>query len=255
MQDQSHLDKKYFINTDVYNCPFCNRNNVTYTVSRHFEFDWKSTKRCHGYLVECSSCGNTSMHLSFDAFHEYKSHEGYQFLQFTEGTDDIDAKIFYSVPTSFFVMDERIPSLVRELMTESEGCLKINFLTGASACMRKAIYELLVLEEAKGPDYETRIKSLKEKYPDSDPVLFDILSGIQDMTSDKIHEQSWDKWDSGHLKLIIETLKTILHDIYVLPQVKAERLQSIRKLRDSVKKDKRAKLAPRQIPPNQINKC
>ena len=59
------------------------------------------------------------------------------------------------------------------------------------------------------------------------------------MTSDKIHEQSWNKWDSNYLRLIIETLKTILHGIYVLPQVKAERLRSIQKLQDSLKKDKK----------------
>ncbi len=249
MQDQSYLDKKYFIDKHVYNCPFCNRNNVRYTISSHFNFDWSDTKECHGYLVFCSSCQNTSMHLSFDDIHKNWSYQGTKYIDFTEDIDDIDAKIFYSVPTSFFVMDKRIPGLIRELITESEGCLKMNFVTGASACMRKAIYELLVLEKATGTDYETRIKSLKKKYPDSDPVLFDILSHIQDMTSDKIHEQSWDKWDSSYLKLIIETLKTILHDIYVLPQVKAERLQSIQKLRDSVKKDKKTKPAPRQIPP------
>ncbi len=239
MQDQSHLDKKYFIDADVYNCPFCNRNNVIYGVECHFEFDWKSTKRCHGYLVKCSSCENTSMHLSFDTLHEYKSYGGSPFLQFIEGMDDMDAKIFFSVPTSFFVMDDRIPSVLRELMTESEGCLKINFLTGASACMRKAIYELLVFENTVGNDYETRIKSLKNKYPDCDPYLFDILSGIQGMTSDKIHEQSWDKWDSRNLMLIIETLKTILYDIYVSPKVKMEQLRSIQKLQEDLKKDKK----------------
>ncbi len=41
----------------------------------------------------------------------------------------------------------------------------MNFLTGASSCARKAIYELLVIERAEGADYETRRKSLKPKYP------------------------------------------------------------------------------------------
>lgn len=200
MQDQSYLDRKYFIDPSVYNCPFCNRNNVRYKVSSCFEFDWSDIKKCYGYLVYCFSCENTSMHLSFDDIMSESSS-----YRFSEYIDDIDAKIFYSVPTSFFVMDDRIPRLIRELITESEGCLKINFLTGASVCMRKAIYELLVFEKATGADYENRIKSLKKKYPDSDPALFDILSNIQDMTSDKIHEQSWDKWDSRYLILIIET--------------------------------------------------
>ncbi len=80
-------------------------------------------------------------------------------------TTSLHPKVFYSVPTSFFVMDARIPGIVRELITEAEGCLKMDFLTGASSCARKAIYELLVIERAEGADYETRIKSLKPKYP------------------------------------------------------------------------------------------
>ncbi|MFC2008235.1 hypothetical protein ACFLT0_00900, partial [Chloroflexota bacterium] len=145
----------------------------------------------------------------------------------------------YSVPTSFFVIDSRIPSAIRELITEAEGCLKMNYLTGASACMRKAIYELLVIEKTGEGDYESRIKALKQKYADSDPQLYDILYHIQDMTSNKVHEQSWDKWDSQYLKLIIETLKTILYDIYVTPQIKKERTIEIQKLREKVMQDKK----------------
>jgi hypothetical protein len=170
------------------------------------------------------------MHLSFEDIRD--KHGSFR------NDIDIDSKIFYSQPTSFFVIDDRIPSIIRELLTEAEGCLKMNYLTGASACMRKAIYELLIIEQAEGTDYESKIKSLKSKHPQSDPDLFDILSHIQDMTSDKIHEQSWDKWDSNYLKLIIETLKTVLYDIYVLPKEKSERSLKIQQLRESLKKDK-----------------
>lgn len=233
MKDQSYLDKKYFIDNWVYNCPFCNRRNLRYEITDTFEFDWTDAKECFGYLVKCFSCENTSMHLSFEYFMDSSKY------RFSKTIKDIDSKIFYSVPTSFFVMDDRIPRIIRELITESEGCLKMNFLTGASACMRKAIYELLIIEKGEGADYESKIKFLKKKHPDSDPALFDILAHIQDMTSDKIHEQSWDKWDSKYLRLIIETLKTILHDIYVLPEVKAERSRSIQQLRKNLIKDKK----------------
>ena len=114
----------------------------------------------------------------------------------------------------------------------------MNFLTGASACMRKAIYEVLVIEKVEPGDYESRIKSLKQKYKDTDPSLFDILEHIQQMTSDKIHEQSWDKWDSPNLKLIIETLETVLYDIYVIPQLKKESSIKIQELLADVKGSK-----------------
>lgn len=236
MEDQSYLDTKYFIDEKVYNCPFCNRRNVVYTMEDFFHFDWTTEKKCYVYLVECTSCENISMHLSYTDIRNLQS--AYVQKPFSKGID-IDSYIFYSVPTSFFVMDKRIPRIIRELITEAEECLNMNCLTGASACMRKAIYELCILQKAEGVHYEERIKSLKKKHPESDPLLFDILSNIQDMTSDKIHEQSWDKWDSHYVKLIIETLKTILHDIYVIPEVKKQRYQTVQTLRQSLIEDKK----------------
>ncbi|MTI49673.1 MAG: hypothetical protein FH761_17725 [Firmicutes bacterium] len=152
--------------------------------------------------------------------------------------DDIDSYIFHSQPTSFFTIDNRIPRVLRELVTESEGCLKMNFLTGASACARKAIYELLVKEDVNGNNYDERIKELKKKYSNIDEVYFDILLHIKDMTSEKVHEQSWDKWDSKNLNIILETLKSILVEIYVVPMQKVERKKTLEELRNRILKSK-----------------
>lgn len=227
MEDQSYLDRKYFIDNEVYNCPFCNRHNVAYRIVTYHQFDWNNEKKCNAIFVRCQSCGKQSIHLSFD---EIIGEREYQRIRFNPDID-IDSNIFYSEPTSFFVIDNRVPRIIRELITEAEGCLKMNFLTGSSACMRKAIYELLVKEEITGDHYEEKIKSLKSKYPNSDPDLFDILSHIHQMTSDKIHEQSWDKWDPKNLHLIIETLKIVLFEIYVLPKEREERANKIKDLR------------------------
>ena len=224
--DKSYLDCKYFIDSDVYNCPFCNRRNVSYNLTEHLRFDWSAEKECHVYVAECSSCNGRSMHLSSENILNPDRGE------FASQIEDIDSRIFYSVPTSFFTVDKRVPRIIRELITEAEGCLKMNYLTGASACMRKAIYELLDYEELEDDMYEDRIKALKSKYLSIDPELFDILGHIQQMTSDKVHEQSWDKWDSQTLKLIIETLKAVLYEMYVLPDVKKHRKNSILQLRE-----------------------
>lgn len=237
MDDQSYLDRKYFIDPEVYNCPFCNRNNVSYSIQESFQFHWSNEKVCYGYLVKCDSCYRTSMHLSYEQISDYKPTHKTSYLSFLESIE-IDEKIFYSVPTSFFTIDSRVPVILRECITEAEGCLKMNYLTGASACMRKAIYELCVREKASGDNYEQKIKNLKTKYPQSDPALFDVLSHIKDMTSDKIHEQSWDKWESKYLKLIIETLKTVLYEIYVLPKERKVRSSRINQLREAVFKKK-----------------
>jgi hypothetical protein len=178
------------------------------------------------------------MHLSFENILLWN---GVRYYFNTEM--DIDSCIFFSVPTSFFVIDERIPRIIRELITEAEGCIKMNFLTGASACTRKAIYELTIKEKAEGENYEERIKFLKTKFPQIDPTYFDVLSHIKDMTSDKVHEQSWDKWDNQYLKLFIETLKVILHEIYVIPDERKKRSLSISSLLPTVFKDKDARRA------------
>lgn len=249
MSDHSHLDTKYFIDDTVYNCPFCNRRNVLYKFEYGGRFDWSNSKTCYVYFVECSSCKKKSMHLSYELL-VARYAGGWNYTKF--GRDiDLDSKIFYSAPTSFFVIDERIPRIIRELITEAEGCVKMNYLTGASACARKAIYELTIIEKAEGGNYEERIKSLKIKFPQVEPELFDVLSHIKDMTSDKVHEQSWDKWDVKHLKLFLETLKVILHEIYVIPDERKKRSLSISNLLPSVFADKEIRRAGNTVPNDQ----
>ncbi len=190
MTDMSDLDSKYFIDRYVFNCPFCNRRNVDYSIISWFEFDWTDDKKCYGYLAACHSCDNVSMHLTFEDIAIKQTMGYYRFV--IQGGEDLDKKFFYSVPTSFFSLDSRIPRVLRELMTEAEGCLKSNFLTGASACARKLVYEIAILEGAEGVDYESRLKSLKGKRPDVEPEYLDTLLTIQQVTSDKVHELSYD---------------------------------------------------------------
>lgn len=253
MADDSHLDKKYFIDTNTYNCPFCNRKNLPYRNESHISFDWSEEKECHVYTVSCSHCKKKSAHFSYKDIRI----SNYQYFS---PSFEIDDEIFHSQPSSFFVMDDRIPSELRDLITEAEQSQRMNYLTGASACMRKAIYEFLVLEKIpfyeviESDDlskkvelsYERRIKLLKGKYPEVDSEHFDTLAAIQGMTSDKVHEQSWDKWDSKTIKFLLETLKIILDEIYVEPQRKRERNLSIAALKEAIS-GKKKDVAPAQV--------
>lgn len=135
MADMSALDKKYFVDRTVYNCPFCNRNNVPFTITTQFAFNWSEAKDCFGFIVKCYSCDSLSMHLSYEDITGYLGSR----LEFVNLPSDkeLDEIIFYSVPTSFFTIDERIPRVICELLTETEGSLKMNFLTGASACVER----------------------------------------------------------------------------------------------------------------------
>ncbi|MGN6517598.1 MAG: hypothetical protein ACTHLR_17360 [Rhizomicrobium sp.] len=241
MADMSNLDEKYFIDESVYNCPFCNRRHVSYKVVGRFKFDWTQEKPCNGFLVKCDSCANISMHLSFEPIHvrSWTQTNSGNWTRFAgigdeEPPCDYDAAFFYSVPTSFFVLDNRVPKILRELLTEAEGSLKSNFLTGASACARKMIYELGVLSKAEGDNYEDRIKSLKGVHQEVDPSYFDTLLTIQQMTSTKVHEGSYDGWEAKHLRVILASLREILHEIYVVPAQKSDRRKAILELKEEL---------------------
>lgn len=247
--DQSHLDNQYFVDEYTYNCPFCKRRHVRYDVLSPTEFDWSDEKRCYVYFVKCASCRNKSIHWSFE---ELKcTHTGsrsgesrYRFKSSSTGyggpsgfdfeNRKLDDVFFMSAPPSIFAVDQRIPKVLRELILEAHGCWKGNFLTGASACVRKVVYELAAIEDAEGADYDERIKSLKKVHPDVDPSYFDTLLTIQKVTSTKVHEKSYDGWKSEHLRLILETLQKVLFELYILPAVKEQNRQDVLNLRDEV---------------------
>jgi len=204
------------------------------------QFNWTDEKECTAYFVVCHSCDNRSMHLTFEELRTYdvevNGRTRYRF-NFAKGIDEgavLDDAMFYSVPTSFFVLDERVPEVLRELLTEAEGCQKTNFLTGASACARKIVYELARLSSADGDNYEDRIKALKVKHPEVDPAFFDTLLTIQQATSTKVHENAYDGWESRHLRIILAALHEVMHEIYVVPALRADRRKAVLSLKDEL---------------------
>jgi len=70
------------------------------------------------------------------------------------------------------------------------------------------------------------------------------------MTSDKVHEQSWDKWDTSNLKLILEALKAVLYEMYVLPKEKEDRSLKIQELKEKVQQKQPAQKVPLRPPEN-----
>lgn len=231
--DLSHLDSKYFIDKSVFNCPFCNRRNVHYSLVDGGSFNWSPEKVCYYFTVKCSSCTLKSFHLSFAELALWIHNRGWVMSESIS-----DDAVFYSVPTSHFTLDSRIPAVLRDLIAEGEGCLKSNFLTGASACFRKAVYELTILAGCKEIEYEARIKELKKLYLGVDSVYFDTLAHVQSLTSDKVHEGSWEKWDSPKIRLVAGALREALHEIFVEPAERKERSLQVQKLREDAFKEK-----------------
>ena len=85
-------------------------------------------------------------------------------------------------------------------------------------------------------NYQDSVKKLKEKFSFVSPELFDALGNIQQMTSDNVHEGSWESWDSPKIKIIIELTKSVLHEMYVVPEETKERLKVLTEIHTEFKK-------------------
>ena len=241
--DQSHLDRKYFIDKEKYNCPFCNRKSITYTVVSKFNFNWSNERVVYGYQVNCGgdSCKKTSLHLSdYDIYLYNDTFSLTNIEKESVNVSDIelDSLFFYHQPTTFFTLDSRVNEKTRRLVSEAEGCAKMNYLVGASGCLRKAIYELLELEavskindKSVALDYGDRITILKGKYQSVPPEYFDALANIQGMTSEQLHEGDWKPWTQSEFNFLVETVKEVLTEVYVRPKEKASVLEKILSLK------------------------
>lgn len=156
-----------------------------------------------------------------------------------------DEHIILSIPTSFFTIDERIPRRLRELVEEAEKCVQNNCLVGASACVRKTIYEFLIEEKAAGGSYEEKIKSLKGKYRTLEDDYIDILFSIQGIMCDQVHEASiHESFDIPEAKAYIEVLKEIFRQVYVLPQEASEQKTKIAALAGKIKGQRKNTASP-----------
>ena len=100
------------------------------------------------------------------------------------------------------------------------------------------------MQKAEGSNYDERIKSLKKIRRDIEEDYFDTLLTIQQITSDKVHEQSYDGWQAKHLRLILSTLVELLNIIYVIPEIRKEKRKSILSLRDKILEKKSNKQKP-----------
>jgi hypothetical protein len=112
------------------------------------------------------------------------------------------------------------------------------YLTGGTACAQRAIQLLVTAEKVDGPDIEARVKGLAEKYPAVPQMLTAVLQRFGDATS-----RDGAKLSTAGLNLLIVTLKAILYEIYVLGPERAERLEYVRKVFDSIERksgDKRS---------------
>jgi hypothetical protein len=133
-----------------------------------------------------------------------------------------------AVSPRFLVVDSRVPSAIRQLLDEADGCLNMSFVMGGTACARKAVDVVLMTEHATADDYEASLLTLSEKHPAVAPALFQILGMLG---------QGEGPLDSESLKALIVTVKAIVYEIYVLGAERIERLMYVHQLVESLKRE------------------
>lgn len=241
--------KKLIIDAYQHNCSHCGTKGAKYENIEIRKIDETDDNTLHCLFITCAVCKKRSMHLikNFDCYdyHGGVSQEyGYfrksngEALLDKEDIDNLDENIIMSIPTPTFIIDKDIPKKLRDLLIEALKCIKENALTGASACIRKAIYQFLCDEKAIGNNYDEKIKSLKDKWVQLTDYL-DVLKGIKGIASDQVHEESVANFTSDEAKMYISILEEIFREVYVIPKQRTERKDSIlKKFSDSDKQKK-----------------
>ena len=128
----------------------------------------------------------------------------------------------------FIVVDMRVPEAIRRLIEEADGCLNMAFTVGGSACARRAIREMLVVEGIATEDYSEGLRALGEKHPAVPGALFQILELLGQ--GDQTHQVD-------ALKALIATVKALAYEIYVLGLERVENLAYLRELIQVVDRD------------------
>lgn len=245
--------KKRIINAQQHNCAHCGTKGANYHDVKLVIIDAERGKKLGMLFIRCSCCGKITTHLvkklsdfaedfyfgghstSADSFQAYGS-----FFWVTDSVDTLDENIIMSIPTPTFIIDADIPNKLRDPLIEAGKCIKENALVGASACVRKAIYEFLLMENAEGGNYDEKIKSIKSNWPHLEEYL-DVLRGIKGVVSDQVHEDSFEAFTSEQIKSYVDILEEIFREIYVIPQKRQERKAAIFEAFNATKKDKEAK--------------
>ncbi len=79
-------------------------------------------------------------------------------------------------------------------------------------------------------NYGECIKELKDHYISLD-VFFEPLADITGIMSDQVHENSWKEMNAKDLNICLESIKDLLYELYVQPEILKERRDKISQMR------------------------
>lgn len=249
------MDNLVIIDTKRHNCSHCGTKSAKYENVKFVKLDEHNEKSLCCMFLKCAECGKISMHLiknlklskefiycmadSDEIFKEEIPLVHAPYGNSIEiSVENIKNNIIMSIPTPKFIVNNKIPTKLRHLLIEALNCIKENALVGASACIRKALYEFLLQENASGKNYTDKIKSIKGKWNNLDEYL-DVLIGIKGLTSDKIHEESFCNFSSDDAKTCIKILEEIFVEVYVIPEERKNKKKLILERYSKAKEEKK----------------
>ena len=135
-----------------------------------------------------------------------------------------------SILPTFLATDDYVPGAFRDLLSEADGCLQRGFLTGGTACGRRALDLLLAVAKTEGATYEDRLQSLGVKHGIS-KMLTSILVQCGGASAKENATLS-----AEVLQLFIVTMKAVVYELYVIGPERTQRLQYVSRLVTSVGK-------------------
>jgi hypothetical protein len=133
-----------------------------------------------------------------------------------------------TVLPAFLATDDYVPGAFRDLLSEAEGCLQKGFMTGGTACARRALDLLLSVAKTEGAAYEDRLQSLGEKHGIS-KMLTSILVQCGGASAKENATLS-----AEVLQLFVVTMKAVVYELYVVGPERTNRLQYVSRLVTSV---------------------
>lgn len=253
-------DPRYFISRTQYNCPFCSTSAVRYQVLDYDDFHWSNDREVRCIRIQCQepSCLKISLHMTN---YKVSDHNGDLYLPSVEKVDEqtgekkgvrwesvheIDDVFFYHQPNSSFVIDDRIPEKIRESLDQASTCHKMSLHIGASASLRKAIFELLShfnipKTRAKNENdkkiiekipYFERLDSLQEEvlkqYPHVERELLSDIKKVYSLVSNPLHERlpdevEWEDFTNPQFLFLLSVVHNLLLQIFVEPEERKER--------------------------------
>ena len=257
-------EEKYIIDKHKFNCPICQAKSANFEVF-NFEMIYETLdKKLCMLFLQCKCCNGISAYLFKDfnlenspaldqLFSSYLIHnKNNHFLNCNNKYTsilryDADTKIYNSIndniimtiPHSNITIHPKIPNILKDLLVEAETCLINNAIIGASACVRKAIYEFLKREKAQGTHYQEQISYVKTQHKNKNlDIYFDIIIQIQGMTSYVLHENDclFEKLNSNEIRIYIQILNNLFVKIYVEPELLKEQQKYIQEQYNKIKK-------------------